>query len=312
MYWEPILSFVITFSLTQIISNIFKKSKITGVDIHKPNEPKIPEMGGIAILIGVLIGGSIFANSANLLKHLNALVILSLLGLIGIIDDLTEIKQSHKVLLSILVSLPIVNSVMTTKINLLFLTVEFGTIYLFLAILAILGASNAINMLAGFNGLEVGLSFIIITFLSILSYLNGYYNTALLGIIFSASILAFLYYNIYPAKIFPGDTGTLVMGGMIALISILGKVEIYGIILILPHIIDFLLKTKIKFSGKEKGPTKVDKNGHLTPPPYLSVPGLIIKAGANTERKLIITSYLLEFGLGILTILIFALNNNFY
>lgn len=307
MYWEPILSFAITFILTPIISDAFKKSGIIGKDIHKPEKPEIPEMGGITVIIGVLISSSLFIVPEGLTKFLNAIVIISLIGILGIIDDLTNIDQSKKVLLSIIVSIPIINSVISTKIDFIFFSIEFGPLYLILAIIALIGASNAINMLAGFNGLEVGLSLIIISFLTLLSYLNGHPNTAILGTIFTTSILALLYYNIYPATIFPGDTGTLTMGSMIAIIAILGKVEIYGAILILPHIIDFLLKTKIKYSGKQRGPTQVNKNGKLSPPPYLSVPSILIKLGSNTEKKLIITTYLLEIGLGILTIILYTI-----
>lgn len=307
MYWEPLTAFTLTLIFTSIIREIFKKSGIVGLDIHKPEKPEVAEMGGLAVLISVLIVGGFYTSVNGLGFQQNSLIIILLIGLIGIIDDLTEISQRYKVLFTLLASIPIINSVISTRIDLVFISMDFAQAYFLLAILGIIGAANAINMLAGFNGLEVGLSLIILTTLTILSYLNGYVETAILGLIFAGSTLALLIYNIYPATIFPGDTGTLTMGAMIATVSILGKVEIYGAILIIPHIIDFLLKTKIKFSGKEKGPTQVNEKGKLSPPPYQSILSLLIKKGINTEKKLITTTYLIEILLSIITITIFQL-----
>jgi len=100
--------------------------------------------------------------------------------------------------------------------------------------------------------------------------------------------LAFLYYNWYPARIFPGDIGTLSIGAVIATSVIIGNIETVGAILMAMYAVDVLLKANGGFP-KEVYSIKVDENNKLRCPEVVGVPSLIMRlANGITERKLVL------------------------
>ncbi|HII96032.1 MAG TPA: UDP-N-acetylglucosamine--dolichyl-phosphate N-acetylglucosaminephosphotransferase, partial [Candidatus Methanofastidiosum sp.] len=118
------------------------------------------------------------------------------------------------------------------------------------------------------------------------------------------SFLAFLIFNKYPAKIFPGDIGTLIVGAIIASFSIIKHIEIIGVILLLPQIMEFLFKSMKRFGGKKYGPTKVDNKGILYPQKYLSVANLLTSHFKLTEKSLVLIIWLIGAIFGIMAIII--------
>src|SRR3989338_1426884 len=122
--------------------------------------------------------------------------------------------------------------------------VEIGILYpLLLVPLAISGAANGFNMLAGYNGLESGMGAIILAFLGILT-LQSEQFVSLIAFSGAAALIAFLFYNKYPAKVFPGDTLTYSIGALIAGVAILGNVERAALILFLPYFVELFLKLR--------------------------------------------------------------------
>jgi len=101
--------------------------------------------------------------------------------------------------------------------------IDFGIFYsLVLVPLGITGAANAVNMLAGFNGLEVGMGMVAIGTLAIIAYLNGITTSLVILMAALGALVAALYYNWYPAKILVGDVGTLTIGAVVASAVIVG------------------------------------------------------------------------------------------
>ncbi|MBI5553663.1 MAG: hypothetical protein HY917_02875, partial [Candidatus Diapherotrites archaeon] len=119
--------------------------------------------------------------------------------------------------------------------------------------IGITGASNAFNMLAGFNGLEAGQGIIIIGALSIVALFEGKMLALLLGIAMLGSLLAFLYHNWFPAKVFGGDSLTLLIGCTIATMAILGNMEKAGIGFMGLFFIELAFKAKHKFQSQSFG-----------------------------------------------------------
>ncbi|WP_324736100.1 UDP-N-acetylglucosamine--dolichyl-phosphate N-acetylglucosaminephosphotransferase [Thermococcus sp. SY098] len=289
------LSLILTF----YTANIMKKAGIVGKDIHKRDKPEIPEMGGIAILISLSV-----ALTPVLTDNLSTVLLVFLLfGVVGIIDDLTNLRQSHKVLLSLLVSLPLLSLKVSSGLNLLLFTINLKTLYYLFAVLFVTASANLVNMLAGFNGLEVGTSAIALLFLGLIT--SG--DAQALAFVGFAVAIGFLWWNKYPARIFPGDTGTLSLGALIGLVGILGKAEMFAVILLVPHIIDFLLKTKIKFKGRPLGRTEILEDGTLKAPPYLSFLGLIMRAKRVKEYELVAIVWAIEAILGFVVLLLHQL-----
>ena len=238
------------------------KAGITGKDMNKKGNPEVAEMGGFSIIVGFIIGillaiglstFKIIGTNANLPLLLASLSTILIMAMIGIIDDLFLIRQHVKAILPIFASLPLVAvSAGVSHMNFPIIgTVDFGLIYPFVIIpLAITGASNATNMLAGFNGLEAGLGAIMLTTIGVASYFAGRTEAVIVSFAMLGALLAFLKYNWHPARIFIGDIGTLTIGATIAVSVIIGNIERIGIVLILPFFLELYLKSRSKFNSQ--------------------------------------------------------------
>ncbi|MCK5588654.1 MAG: hypothetical protein KAI34_08025, partial [Candidatus Lokiarchaeota archaeon] len=209
-------------------------------------------------------------------QYIYAFLTIIFVGIVGFVDDFTRKKikkrsknlrnQLLKVILIALCALPL----MLTRTGSPYLTIPFigtvyfGTVYWFLLIpIGITGAANLVNMLAGLNGLEIGISLIVCIFLLLVSIFliafdSSYILAALIG-----CLAAFLIYNIYPAKVFPGDVGTLCMGATIAAAVIVGNYELIGVIILIPHIIEFVISVRVKLNSENFGIPQQD--GTLNP-----------------------------------------------
>jgi UDP-N-acetylglucosamine--dolichyl-phosphate N-acetylglucosaminephosphotransferase len=233
--------------------------------MNKYNSTQVAEAGGIAVIIGICFGLLIFifiktfylAADSNIIFIFSLITAVLLIGFIGFVDDIlgwkVGLKQKHKFLLTIPVALPIVVvNAGHSMMNVPFLgNIDFGILYPLLLIpIGIIGASNGFNMLAGFNGLEAGMGIIILSALGYIAWSRELYWILLLVFICVASLLAFLVYNMYPAKIFPGDSLTYTLGTIIATIAIFGNMEKAAILLFIPYIIEFILKSRAKLKAE--------------------------------------------------------------
>ncbi|WP_231963751.1 MraY family glycosyltransferase [Thermococcus chitonophagus] len=280
------LAFVLSLVLTYYIADIMKKAGIVGRDVHKPYDIYVAEMGGISLVFSIALFGAVIKAPQQILT------IFLLMGLVGIVDDLTNLRQSHKVLLSALATLPLLTYFNREYIILGHLQLQLSFIAPVVFWLYTIASANLVNMLAGFNGLEVGTSAVIFFFL----YLLSGDRLALVALLAS---LGFLVWNRYPARVFPGDTGTLSLGALMAMIAIDNGLELPLAIMLLPHAIDFLLKMRVKFRGKKIGGAKLREDGTLSPPPYLSFLGLIMRIKRVKEWELVIYVWIIEALLGV-------------
>jgi len=291
---ETFIAFGITYFVTPILIHKLKEHKIVGVDIHKLTKPICTEMGGLTVLLGFggAFGVSLFL-SPEAFDLLPAFLTIIFVGAIGAVDDLFAFRQRHKPFLVALASVPLLvcaGSFVDIRFP-YFGSIYLGSFYLLLVPLAVATASNLTNMLAGFNGLEAGMAAVSCFALGILCTFSGKMELASLAFTLTAAYLAFLRYNWYPAKIFPGDTGTLMAGAAISSISIVGRMEVAGIIIMIPSAIDFTLKmiSRNPFSHRRVyGDTLVDVDGSLVPPPYPALPHAFMKATKLKERDLVL------------------------
>ncbi|OGI12563.1 hypothetical protein A3K64_01505 [Candidatus Micrarchaeota archaeon RBG_16_36_9] len=273
------LSFIITFTALKRWIKSAKKIGMEGYDMNKLSKPKVVESGGVCVIFGisiailsfVFIESFYFNEKNNLLQIFTLLSSILMAGLIGFVDDVLGwkkgLKQWQKPLLTIPVAIPLMainagNSIMSLP----FLgNFDFGILYSLIIIpVGLIGATNGFNMLAGYNGLESGMSIVILSTLGIKAYMSGIFWLTIL--IFSAvfSLVAFLKFNWYPAKIFPGNSLTYLVGAMIASFAILGDMEKTAIILFLPYFLTFALKARSRFRAESFA--KVGKDGGLSKP----------------------------------------------
>jgi UDP-N-acetylglucosamine--dolichyl-phosphate N-acetylglucosaminephosphotransferase len=295
-------SFFLTYFVTPIMIRKISKRGIVGKDMNKIGKPKVAEMGGISLMLGISLGiiiATFISTYLGILKFDLKILFASFLtiffvGFIGVIDDLigwrTGIRQWQHALFPLFAALPLMAINAGTKTFFIpFLgEVNVGIFYsLLLVPLGITGASNALNMLAGFNGLEAGLGVLIVSTLSLISFMTGKIEALIIGIAILASLLAFLRYNWYPAKVFGGDSLTLMIGASIATISIIGNMEKVGVLIIALHWIELVFKAKHKFQSQSFGIPQ--KDGTLAPDPRGgSLTHFIMKQGRFTEQQVVL------------------------
>jgi UDP-N-acetylglucosamine--dolichyl-phosphate N-acetylglucosaminephosphotransferase len=257
-----LLSFFAVLVVMPLWIRKMKQIGIVGKDMNKYNKPKIAEMGGVPVVMAFVfsllfyVGLSTFyyGDQTSVIPVLACISTLLIIAVIGMIDDIfgwkIGLKQKHKVLLTIPAALPImfINAGHSTMFFPFFGELDLGILYPLVIIpLGIIGAANGFNMLAGYNGLEAGMGVIILSTLGGIAYLSGNGLASLIAFVMVFALLAFLKYNWYPAKIFPGDTLTYSVGAVIAIVAILGNMEKIAILLYALYFLDFLLPMRKRF-----------------------------------------------------------------
>ena len=140
-----------------------------------------------------------------------------------------------------------------------------GAIYpLILIPIGIVGAVTTFNILAGYNGLEAGQGILIIGALSVVAFFTGSSWLTLIGICMVVSLAAFLFFNKFPAEVFPGDVLTYSIGALIAIFAILGNFEKIAIFFFIPYIAETFLKLRGKLKKQSFGLPQ--KDGSLEMP----------------------------------------------
>ena len=264
LYAIAIICGLISFFVTRLLMpNIIRKleeADIVGKDIHKSWKPVVAEMGGFGIIFGFVIGmfSGIYMHDIIAFQLVTVLVVILLVGMIGIIDDLLALSSKSKFFLLFIAGLPLM---WVAPPNV-------GLFYLIVIPIALSIGSNLTNMLAGLNGIESGLGVISMTSLTIACIILGKYDVTIISMSMLGALLAFLYFNRYPAKIFPGDTGTLIIGAAIVCIAFIGRVKLIALIVLMPNIIDAALKfySAGVMNRSQQKPTQLNEDGKLVRP----------------------------------------------
>jgi UDP-N-acetylglucosamine--dolichyl-phosphate N-acetylglucosaminephosphotransferase len=289
---------------------------LLGIDMNKPDKPKVAEMGGICIVFGFVLGILIYIGLMTFYLHVqNYVEILAVLCtilsmcIIGMMDDLLGwkkgLRQWQKPIFSLFAALPmmVINAGHSTMNLPIIGSIDFGIIYPLLIVpIGIVGASNAYNMVAGYNGLESGMGVIILSTLGYFALANSKYNAMMLAICMVSALIAFLYFNWYPAKIFPGDTMTYSVGALAACIAIVGDMERIAVLLFLPYAFDFIIQAAGGF--RREAFAKVNEDGSLDKPykglyhlTHLAISMLKQLKGKVYERDVVLFCYGIEISL---------------
>ncbi len=276
-----LIAFVVTIIGTRFLMSYFYGAGIIAEDRNKQKPVRIPSSGGLAVAFGIMVGiltytfgGSfgVFNPLLSISKLLAVALSIVLIAMVGFLDDInvkarrvatTDIKdirkgleQWQKPLLTLLGALPLM--AINAGINYINIPligqVHFGILYPLIVIpLAVIFVSNAFNLLGGFDGLQPGMGTIASLGLVAYSFIFGNYIGLFLSALLFASTLAFLPFNMYRAKIIPGDSFTYLFGGSLAAITIMGNAEAFGIIIFMPWIIEFALHLRRKFKVTDLG-----------------------------------------------------------
>lgn len=313
-----IVSFLIALYITPWSIRYLRKINLVSRDQNKKDRPLVPISGGMAVMSGSFIGimcfiflntffpdGGILAlNNRVLMLLLSGLISIIMITFVGFVDDLLRIssgphiglRQWQKPLLTLAAAVPliVVNSGIST-IAIPFLgIIDAGLIYPLLFIpIGVVGAANMVNMLAGFNGLETGLGMIITGMLGVYAYFNietQFFSERVAAVVISAiifsALLAFYFFNKFPAKILPGDSLTYLMGGALASIAIIGNLEKAALVASIPFFIEFALKMRGKFKNQSFG---YYHNGNVKSlyKEIYSIPHILTRTGKFTEKQVV-------------------------
>lgn len=220
-------SFLTTLLTTPIVIHLAKvKGWVDLPNARKIHKVPMPRVGGLGILLGITVGVIL----TGFLEHRSwpflFLIPAVLISLMGFVDDVKDISFKIKFAVQILAA---ILAIALIGVNIPYITnplthskIEFGIFGPVIAVIWIVGITNAINLSDGLDGLAAGLSAIAALALAFTSARVNT-TTAYIALAVFASSVAFLRYNFHPAKTFMGDTGSQLLGFTLAVISIKGS-----------------------------------------------------------------------------------------
>jgi len=226
---------IITAFISFIITPLVKKFAIVvnAIDIPKDDrrihKRPVPVMGGLAIYISFVIG-TILYNGILTTSQLGIIIGATIIVVGGMIDDIKELSPKYKLLIQVMGAVCLLVSgvritILTNPFREFYPYLNIGWVNIPVTIIWIVGVTNAFNLIDGLDGLAAGIAFISSVTLMIVSIINGRLEAAFLTAVLSGAILGFLPYNFNPASIFMGDTGSQLLGFLLAAISIEGAIK---------------------------------------------------------------------------------------
>ncbi|XP_074661852.1 UDP-N-acetylglucosamine--dolichyl-phosphate N-acetylglucosaminephosphotransferase-like [Tubulanus polymorphus] len=270
-----IIAFIVTFRLIPRFKQMFIKANLFGIDLSKTTKVKVPEAqgvlcGAIYLLVLFLFIPVVFYQHIaegkilqafpheRLVEFISALLSICCMIFLGFADDVLDLRWRHKLLLPTMASLPLlmvyfVNFGSTTIIvpkplrALLGYDLNLSLLYyVYMGMLAVF-CTNAINILAGINGLECGQSVIIsisVIIFNLIELRGDFNNDHVFSLIFMmpylAVTLALMYYNWYPSAVFVGDTFCYFSGMTFAVVAILSHFSKTMLLFFIPQVLNFI------------------------------------------------------------------------
>ncbi|HVZ55082.1 MAG TPA: MraY family glycosyltransferase [Chitinophagaceae bacterium] len=247
-------------------------------DARKVHLEPVPTLGGIAIWAGMVLAMGLWFPFGRMdaIRLTSLMLCLTALFATGIMDDLHNLPAKYKLIIQIAVAtLMSLAGLRITSFNGLFGIQDLPLSGQFtITIITIVGITNAFNLVDGIDGLAGGLGFMSLVTLGLFLQLSGDPVMGLLAFTLAGSLLGFLYYNFNPARIFMGDTGSLVLGFVIAVLCIrlmqvntgvahplLPHAALFSLGIVLIPVFDTLRVFAVRIS-KGRSPFSPDKN-HL-------------------------------------------------
>lgn len=190
-----------------------------------------PTMGGVIFILAIVVGSLLYVDID--LKSQYPMIALVLFSLVGFADDFLKIKRGknlgltakQKMILLFIVSFTlslIGQKIFGTEMYIPFVrkTIDLGMIYIPFMMFVYIGASNAVNLTDGLDGLASSVTVFVLLFLGIIANSFGFSNQVMFAVVSIGALIGFLFFNINPAKVFMGDTGSLGLGGMVVAMTV--------------------------------------------------------------------------------------------
>ncbi|MCM3114031.1 phospho-N-acetylmuramoyl-pentapeptide-transferase [Neobacillus sp. MER 74] len=252
IFFTIIMGFLISVLLSPVFIPFLRRLKF-GQSIREegPKSHQIksgtPTMGGVMILFSIVITTLVMTGkfSEPTVKTYLLLLVTLGFGLLGFLDDFIKValkrnlgltskqKLAGQIIISVIFYFIYKQQGFSTEISIPFTdsTIDLGWFFIFLIIFWLVGFSNAVNLTDGLDGLVSGTAAIAFGAFAVLAWNQSQIEIAIFSVAVVGAVLGFLVFNAHPAKVFMGDTGSLALGGAIATIAILTKLEILLIII---------------------------------------------------------------------------------
>ena len=260
-----LLSFCVGLIVSLIVIPILRKLKVGQIEREDGPQSHLkkqgtPTMGGLAIIVTIILMGVVSyiqykAKEPTVVRNLIPLILVSVgFGLVGLVDDFKKLvlknteglKPAYKMLGLLIISVSFViylyKTIGTQTLIPIIKTYVAMPVLLYVpfAIFVILGTTNAVNLTDGIDGLATSVTTIIIACLTVIGIMLDVKEVVLLGSIVCGANLAFLIFNMYPAKVFMGDTGSLLLGGVIVAMALYLKMPLILIVIALIPVLETL------------------------------------------------------------------------
>ena len=262
-----LLSFAISTILGLIIIPILRRLKVGQIERDDGPQSHLkkqgtPTMGGIIIAAAIFIVCTYLyidysKTEINVAKNILPLLFVTIgFGLVGFVDDFKKLvlkntkglKPIYKMLglliIAVAYTLFLTNILkIGTDTYIPFLKIYINMpiwIYIPFAIFVLLGTTNAVNLTDGIDGLSTTVTTIILAFFTVVGIILGVKEIVIIGACLVGSCLGFLLFNLHPAKVFMGDTGSLMLGGVISSIALYLKMPLLLLIIALVPVIETL------------------------------------------------------------------------
>lgn len=314
----PLLALPESFLISLWLDRYLRKIGMTVPDAHKKGKPPVARPGGPAIVIAVLTSIGIlylFTRSVDIISF--GLCILIAFS-VGLIDDLRALSGPVKVGLVVIAAVPLVllhtySPVMPFPFS---FHIRLSTAYPFLVLVAIPITANAFNMIDVYNGLVSGFTAIATVPLLIDFVFTGQTIPAFLALAFLLANIGFYPLHRNPARLFPGDSGTLAMGAAYGALAIIGHAELVAVVALLPAVLNsfFVISSVgglVEHRKMKKRPIIVDDDFKLVAARDADAPmtltRMILADGPLTESQVTLRILCLECFSALLAVLTFAL-----
>lgn len=225
--------------------------RLDGPESHLTKQG-IPSMGGFIFLSVLTVMGS-FLSGFNAEILFMILVTLSF-GLIGFLDDYLKVKKKssdglsakHKMLYLLIFGL-LAGSVLHFGLDYSSIVIPFinqeislGIFYIPFVVVFFAAVTNAVNLTDGIDGLSSSVTIVVLLFFVLVSLAAEDKEVLFFSLTLIGSLMGFLYFNRFPAKVFMGDTGSLALGGAVGILSLLTKTELLLILVGIIYVIETL------------------------------------------------------------------------
>lgn len=225
--------------------------RAVGPESHKTKQG-IPSMGGIIFLTMLLLVGSIFSLLDPLVLFM--IFVTWAFGYVGFLDDYLKVKKKSsdglraKEKMGLLLLFGIVTALVlyflldydSVRIPFVKVTFHLGVFYIPFVVIFFAAVTNAVNLTDGIDGLSSSVTVVVLIFFVLVGLSQGQSHVVIFSLALMGGLMAFLYYNKYPAKVFMGDTGSLALGGAVAILALLTFTELLLIFVGIVYVVETL------------------------------------------------------------------------